>query len=577
MLTGRREMVLLLILGMLFGAGTLTFTWAVTAPGGWLASTAPPATLAFEDTAAGTLWRATFERDVVRDGKVRLQKRTIKTTLTQIVDGQSVPTEDAVENPTWVTISIADVSPDGSATFEIERPLGVRHEYRAMVNPGPAEATTGVVTYAPPRPSLGTGLATVYLDTNEGTPITRTQRWWEGQLSVSPGVACRGNAPVTTKIGGHEGEAWDLEKKPYDVTVPEAIDLCGLGRSSRWTLLANHFDRSLLRTSATMYVASHLDGLGFTPRVVPVDLVVNGQYRGSYTLSEQIDIGPGRIAIDRLNDPQAHPQPDWNATPTVTGGYLMVWDHRAEDELTVRLARRGTIAIVAPGAGSKEERLTDEQRSYLTDYLNTVDTVLFGPGFSDPVAGWRRFIDERSVVDYYILQEFLKSPGANLYESVYLYKARDTPEGPGKLHFGPVWDVERSLGAAEAPGGQSLPTGWWLRSENPDITAKQTTKTWFNRLNDDTGFRNAVAIRWKQVAPVFAGVPSFVDAQAALIAQSADANFRTYRVDEHLDPSQVVRGSWTGEVTGLKDWSAARTGWLTVNFTEAQPGPIRRR
>lgn len=576
MRAGRTEMVLLLVLGMVFGLGTLTFTWAVTTPGGWLANTAAPAHLEVDDTEAGTVWRATFERGVVRDGKVRLQKRSIKTTLTQTVDGQVVPTEDGVEHPTWVTISIADVGEDGSATFEIPRPLGVRHEYRAMANPGPAEIATEVVVYSAPRPSLGNGLATVYVDTNEGAPVTDTQRSWEGQVTIVSGVACRGYGPALAKVSGRSSATWNLEKKSYDVTLARAVDLCGLGAASRWTLLANHVDRSLLRTSVAMYVAPQLEGLGFSPLVVPVDLVVNGQYRGSYSLSERVEIGPDRLAIDRLNDRNAEPQPNWDAPPTVTGGYLLVWDHRAEDEGTVRLARRGTIAIVDPEQGPKGQRLTSAQRAYISDYLNKVDEVLFGPGFSDPESGWRKYIDERSLVDYYILQEFLKSPGANLYDSVYMYKMRDTADAPGKLRFGPIADVESSMGAVRGGGGQELPTGWWLRTENPEIKAKQTPKTWFNRLNDDAAFRDAVAARWKEVAPVFAGLPSFVDAQAALISQSADANFRTYRIDEHLDDTAVVKGSWAAEVAYLKDWTTARTAWLNANLTP-QPGLPRRR
>lgn len=51
-------------------------------------------------------------------------------------------------------------------------------------------------------------------------------------------------------------------------------------------------------------------------------------------------------------------------------------------------------------------------------------------------------IDENSVIDWYIVNEFTKNNDAIFFSSVYIYY---NPEDQ-KLHFGPNWDFDISCG-----------------------------------------------------------------------------------------------------------------------------------
>jgi CotH protein. len=57
----------------------------------------------------------------------------------------------------------------------------------------------------------------------------------------------------------------------------------GMPKHKRWVLLANFMDRTLMRNLVSMKVAS-LTRLDWTPRCVPVELVLNGVHKGSYLL-----------------------------------------------------------------------------------------------------------------------------------------------------------------------------------------------------------------------------------------------------------------------------------------------------
>ena len=52
-------------------------------------------------------------------------------------------------------------------------------------------------------------------------------------------------------------------------------------------LLANFFDRSLLRNSLALKI-SQLAELKYTPRCLPVDVIFNGNFRGNYYICEKM-------------------------------------------------------------------------------------------------------------------------------------------------------------------------------------------------------------------------------------------------------------------------------------------------
>ena len=128
-------------------------------------------------------------------------------------------------------------------------------------------------------------------------------------------------------IRGRGHGTWSADKKPYRIKLRENADLLGMGPNKHWVLLANRYDHSLLRNRLISYIGTEF-GLAFTPKCLPVDLGVNGEYYGSYLLSEQIRIGENRVDIDELTEEDV-------SDPERTGGYLLfmnpMWDEPLEN------------------------------------------------------------------------------------------------------------------------------------------------------------------------------------------------------------------------------------------------------
>ena len=58
-------------------------------------------------------------------------------------------------------------------------------------------------------------------------------------------------------------------------------------------------------------------GLKFTPRCEPVDIIVNGNFRGNYFICDQVEVKEGRVDIEEISDND------------ISGGYLIEIDIRA--------------------------------------------------------------------------------------------------------------------------------------------------------------------------------------------------------------------------------------------------------
>jgi len=288
-----------------------------------------------------------------------------------------------------------------------------------------------------------------------------------------------------------------------------------------------------------------------------------GSYQGEYTLMERVNIGTNRVEIDELKDNQTGLN---NTAPNVTGGYLLEWDFRQGADHNIQVGGSGWVGISEPENEVDGSGITTAQINYISNYVNQADTTLFSSNFADPTNGWRKYIDEKSLIDFYLVQELTKNLDANLYTSVYMYKTRDKVVNgvtvPGKLFFGPVWDFDTSMGDALYPANQGVSTGWYLRNQNSNIEAKQTSETWFNRLFADPAFAAAVSARWKVMYPKLVTSDAFIGSQATVITQSAAANFQLWNINERLEDVQVIKGSWSAEVTSLRTWLKQRIAYM---------------
>ena len=236
--------------------------------------------------------------------------------------------------------------------------------------------------------------------------------------------------PFPLEIRGRGNYTWygPFEKKSYKIKLESGLPLLGMGRNKHFALLA-HADggqTAFFRNTAG-FELGRMVGLEFTPQQRPVELVLNGDYRGLYFLTETVRVGQRRVNITEQENRETAPE-------LITGGWLVEIDNVNESWHQVIPPRTGTELTRFRVTYHSPDTLSTAQYQYLynqmTDMLRAVYTN------DKNSTEWEQFIDLDALARYYFVNEIIDHVEAFL-GSCYLYKDR----GEGAWKFGPLWDL----------------------------------------------------------------------------------------------------------------------------------------
>ena len=201
-------------------------------------------------------------------------------------------------------------------------------------------------------------LPILWIDTVAAAPIVDRETYVPGTVRLDPNGSALTPYQGTMGIRGRGNSTWGYDKKPYKLKLDTKSALAGLPSEKDWVLLADAVDDSHIRTEVAFDLA-RATGHPWTPRMVPVEIVLNGEYVGMYHLAEQVEVSALRVGIKAMKDTD-------NADPEVTGGYLLEMDGRLEEnnEPGFRTQRGEPIVVKDP------DPATPAQLQYVS---NTVD------------------------------------------------------------------------------------------------------------------------------------------------------------------------------------------------------------
>ena len=150
-----------------------------------------------------------------------------------------------------------------------------------------------------------TNLPTVYIETKNKAAVTSKKDFVNATWKMVDGnqvvtlsdmkIRCRGNSTFSGS---------NATKKAYRVKFSEKVSLLGdKGVADKnWVLMANHYDKSLIRNALTTDVMGRFVGMEFNPGALFVDVVLNGDYIGNYQITDHPDVESGRLDIETPGD-----------------------------------------------------------------------------------------------------------------------------------------------------------------------------------------------------------------------------------------------------------------------------------
>ena len=348
-----------------------------------------------------------------------------------------------------------------------------------------------------------TDVPSVYIETENRRSITSKEQYINCTLIYVDGESML--RYENTQIRGRGNSSWwNADKKSYRVKFANKERFLGEGfaNAKSWTFLANHGDKTMIRNALT-YDLGRFMGMKFCPAARFVDVYLNGDYRGTYQISDQVQVHKKRIEVSEEN-----------------GWLLEVVNENSKEAPLITTTRYGIMYTIK---NPKDEQLTLGKRIAVGQWLRSFEVAVASDQFMDPQRGWRAFVDENDLINWYVGAEITGNIDA-LY-SIYMYKDGDDD----KMHFGPLWDLDLGYdNSSERSLLRQMEAYLGLR-DRPFEKIVQ-------RLWKDPWFAQACNDRLQQLVDngLQQYLLSHIDSLRSAIWQTQTENFRKWRINQEV-------------------------------------------
>lgn len=391
-----------------------------------------------------------------------------------------------------------------------------------------------------------TDIPTIFINTENGVGITSKDDYVNATVTVRGAAKSKDNiTEVITEIKGRGNSTWGMAKKPYRLKFDSKLQFLGnKAKAKNWVLLANYCDKTLMRNALALETARNMFNFGFTPSVTFVDVVLNGKNVGAYMLTDQVEQDGDRVNIQKQGTTVTASDPE------ITGGYLVEVDGFADSEISwFKTPKDMKVTIKYP----KDDEINSDQSAYITKYTQDMENAMFSADFTNAEKGWRKYIDEASLADWYIACELFGN--SDSWWSTYMYKDRDAI-----YKVGPLWDFDIAFNNDNRLG---------------DATQKMIRiyghepRTWVAQWWKDASFVKSVEKRWGELRK--GGLRNYmldyVDKTATVLDKSQKNNFSAWNIlNNRVYLELAARGSYAAEVAFLRDYVDKRINYLDTQF-----------
>lgn len=391
-----------------------------------------------------------------------------------------------------------------------------------------------------------TNLPTVVINTANAQDITSK----EVEITSTVHIISQGGTHLLTDtetgVRGRGNASWNFEKKPYRLKFSEKRSPLGApAEAKKWTLLSNHGDKTLMRNIVAFEVSRRM-GMEYTPFCKPVDVILNGEYKGCYQLCDQVDMREHRVDVTEMKKTD-------NSGTNLTGGYLIEIDAYAPTtEKVYFYSKKGTpVTIKSPD----DDKITAEQRKYIENYFNTMEASVFASNYTDATNGYRKYLDLDSYLRHFIIGEFIGN--TDTYWSVYMYKER----GDDRFYIGPVWDCDLAFenDYRTYPINNTNDFLYCGKSSGASEAVNQMN----NRIiKSDAAARAELKRLWswaKQNGIDEASLIAYIDDTAKLLDESQRLNFLRWPIlNQWVHMNFQALGSYEAEVGTIKSYIRQR-------------------
>ena len=345
---------------------------------------------------------------------------------------------------------------------------------------------------------LKSGLPIIKIDIDGGKEITEKVSAYENAyIKVIDKKNPEYSFEKEVGIRGRGNTTWKYPKKPWRIKFDNKTSMFGFGAAKSWVLLSNYQDQTLMINTIAFEIARRL-GLEYTNTSNHVELYMNGTYRGSYDLTQQIQTGENRIDINENE------------------GFLVEIDLNYDEDWQFK-----TNHLELPVMVKTPEIESASQMDFVKDAVNNLEAALFASSF--PNNNYRDLIDIESVINYIIVNEVAFNLEIGYPKSVFMYQDKGA-----KIKMGPIWDFDWGFGF----NYEVYDAAYFTPS--PKLAFPNRTSyighSFFARFFDDSEFCRLYKAKWNAAKNNELLLDSFIDQTAAKIYISQLWNVKRWGV-----------------------------------------------
>lgn len=268
-----------------------------------------------------------------------------------------------------------------------------------------------------------TSVPRIDINTVGGVNISSKTEYVDAEIIID-GAGVFPSMTDSVQIRGRGNDTWSTDpnsKNPYRLKFAQKVNPFGLTKGKSWVLLCNKRAGSML-TNAIGMKAANLIGTVAANQIIPVDLYINGTYKGSYNFTEKIGFANNSVDLD-----------------DETAAALLELDNHY-DEISTQKFRSTPydlpVNIKEPEFSEGGTVLTIW--SIKNRFNSFVNTIYSGEDFSD-------LVDIDYLARYLIVNEYIANLELYHPRSTFCYN-ENILEDSSKFIFGPAWDFDWAFG-----------------------------------------------------------------------------------------------------------------------------------
>lgn len=272
------------------------------------------------------------------------------------------------------------------------------------------------------------------------------------------------------QIKGRGNFTWyKTDKKSYKIKFDKKTSLLGMPESKHFAIIS--YDSFYPTLWVAPYVGMEIARLiepGWTPRMQPVEVILNQEYKGIYLFVETIRSEKTRLNIKTQEDNNENEE-------SLPYGWIVELDNQ-DDDCQIQIPSKNRIELLRVTYKEPEE-LSEVQKEWLSNEFIKLTGLIENPlEFTDDQ--WINHFDLESIARYMIVREVLHDIDG-YSGSQYYFK----DQGNEKWVAGPFWDME--LWPHEKPGWIVDNGEWSLLNWIPFMMQSPELRTTFLTIWDE--------------------------------------------------------------------------------------------